>query len=57
MKAKKNSTADQLADDYRVIIGAVYEARIDRDNNVAFWFLGYLKGMTLGAFIAREDWI
>lgn len=57
MKAKQNSTRDQLADDYRVICGAVYESRIDRDGNIAFFFLGYLNGLTLGEFIKREDWI
>ncbi len=57
MKAKQNSTRDQLADDYRVINGAVYESRIDRDGNIAFWFLGYLNGLALGEFIRREDWI
>jgi hypothetical protein len=57
MPANQNSTEDQLSDDYRVINGAVYESRIDRDGNTAFWFLGYLNGLTLRAFIARENWI
>jgi hypothetical protein len=54
--ANKSSKKDQLADDYRVINGAVYESRVDRDNNIAFWFLGYLHGETLGQFLSNEDW-